>query len=270
MASLNVSIQASCLSRTLRSNTYTAESVINRQDTGMSQLNLLTLDNVSSGGNCVTTIQANEFLPVMYSPQLNPSYNYYGVSFCANLTGNSNDPMLYYLQSQNCMYAVWADSSGACKAYTTGIPSTATAMTVYCTSDLNASRKYTNTINCTNLTSDTKTVAQDYTCNYKINEANIPYITGELVNHGTIPVTVLPHATTLTGDDLETTLPTKGAVVGAISGMARAISYNSGILALWGYGDDGKLYITSAVSLGVTASVDNQTLEFFGKSYPLT
>ena len=79
----------------------------------------------------------------------------------------------------------------------------------------------------------------------------------------------MPKADTLTGDNLQTTLPTKAAVLDGISGMARAISYNNGILALWGYGSDGKLYITSAISLGVTQSVDNQTLPDFQKSYPL-
>ena len=264
MASLNVSIQASCLGRTLQENTYTAAQVIDVTDACMQKLNLLTLDNPNTGGNCVTTIQANQFLPIMYAPNINAAYAYYGCSFCACLDGTCRE---YFKQSENSIYVAWADASGQYCAYTQCIPTTTTPINVACDKDF--SECYSVTINCTNIQTSPKSVENNYTCNYKINEANIPYLSADLITHGEIPVTVIPKAETLTGSNLETTLPTKGAVVDGIAGMARAISYNNGILALWGYGDDGNLYITSAVSLGVTQSVDNQTLPDFQKSYPL-
>jgi len=269
MASLNVTVQASKLGNTLTQNIFNANDVIDVTNQSMKELNLLTFDNIQSAGNVVSTIQANCFLPVMYSPEQNPSYAYYGCSFPKEI---NNETRRYILQASTNTYVAWSDPTGQCTIYTESMPSSTNtqALQIYCDKCLRSC--YQDVCVCyaelTNMP-----VADCYACNNKINEANIPYISADLITHGELPVSVIPKSTQITGDgneDLTATLPTKGAVVDGISGMARAISYNEGVLALWGYGDDGKLYITSAVSLGTTDSVDNLTSDYFKCNYPLT
>jgi hypothetical protein len=96
----------------------------------------------------------------------------------------------------------------------------------------------------------------------------MPYIHGELINKGIVPSCVLPYTNTLGSDASGTNLLTKKAALGYASQMARAITFENGWFNLWGYGDDGKMYITSSAQL-FKVDADTETKAALGDSYPI-
>jgi len=263
MATLTQSVQASCISQYLTSNLYNADDVIN---TGtLSGFNVLTFDNIGSGGNQVTSIQANCFLPIMYDTKYscNKGYVYYDTKFYMAIGSTPADT--YTLVACDNTKATWASTSGTCCFYTCNVPTGTTTTNIYSDSD-----KCTcvDTLSATDITINT--VSACYECNLKINEANIPYISAELITHGELPTTVVPKTDANLSEQVGSDVPlTKGAVLETIQGVARAAYYNNGILSLWGYGTDGNMYITDAISLGASTDISAVTADFFDDPYPL-